>query len=320
MFSRDQYDAAHRSAIITGSQFGGTIAVTGSDRAPFLHGLLTNDIAGLAGGSGAYAAYLTPQGRMISDMRIVETGDRMLVGVDPQAAPSLAEKLDTLIFSEDVQVRDVTADVDIVGVHGPSAASMIQRVTGVSVTDLAGQYDNRTSGSLAVIRDDGLGLPGFDVYAPKDEGPELRASLEREGAAIASAATNETLRIEALRPKFGIDMTNDTIPLEAGIERRAISFTKGCYVGQEVIVRVMHRGHGRVAKRLVAVAVLDGRAPARGEAVLAGDRPVGEVTSSAVSPKVDAALALAYVQRDFAAAGTELRIGGSEARVYQPVD
>jgi hypothetical protein len=115
-------------------------------------------------------------------------------------------------------------------------------------------------------------------------------------------------------------MTTDTIPLEAGIEDRAISFTKGCYVGQEVIIRVMHRGHGRVARRLVSIVLSGETVPARGAKIQIGDRVVGEITSATASPKIGAPLALGYVQRDHATPGTELRVEESQARVYQPVD
>jgi folate-binding Fe-S cluster repair protein YgfZ len=103
----------------------GTVALTGADRASFLHGLLTNDIASLPKGRGVYAAYLTPQGRMISDMRVIETGSRLLLSVDRDVAAPLAERFDKLVFSEDVQAKDAS-DMAILGVHGPSAARMIQ--------------------------------------------------------------------------------------------------------------------------------------------------------------------------------------------------
>jgi tRNA-modifying protein YgfZ len=108
--------------------------------------------------------------------------------------------------------------------------------------------------------------------------------------------------------------------LEAGIEDRAISFTKGCYVGQEVIIRVMHRGHGRVARRLVLIVIPSGRVPTPGDGNLAGDRQVGAITSATESPKLGSALALGYVQRDHASAATPLSVNGSEARVYQAVN
>jgi folate-binding protein YgfZ len=148
----------------------------------------------------------------------------------------------------------------------------------------------------------------------------MRAKLMDAGVVSAREETAETLRIEAGRPRFGIDMTTDTIPLEAGLEDRAISFTKGCYVGQEVIIRVMHRGHGRVAKRLVSIVLSHGSVPARGDKIHAADRVAGEITSATASPKIGAPLALGYVQRDHAAPGTELTVNGSQARVYQPVN
>ena len=319
MFSDHQYNAAHNSAALIDRSSHGTVALTGADRATFLHALLTNDIAGLPKGRGVYAAYLTPQGRMISDMRVIETGSRLLLSVDRQLAAPLAERFDTLIFSEDVQARDAS-DIAVLGVHGPSAARMIQHATGVSVADLTSQYDNLTVESLTIVRDDALGVPGYDVYVPGSDRDGIRAKLIEAGIVPVSDEVAEALRIEAGRPRFGVDMTTDTIPLEAGIEDRAISFTKGCYVGQEVIVRVMHRGHGRVARRLVSIVIGGEYVPARGDKILLGDRTVGEITSATASPKVGSPLALGYVQREHAAAGTEVTVGGSQARIYQAVD
>ncbi len=320
MFSIDHYHAAHNSAVIIDRSSQGAVALTGGDRASFLHALLTNDIARLRAGQGAYAAYLTPQGRMISDMRVIETGSRMLLGVEREIAAPLAERFDTLVFSEDVQARDVTGELVVFGVHGPSAARMIQNAIGISVIDLASQYDNVTSESLTIVRDDGLGVPGYDVYVPAGDADATRARFIDAGAVAASEDTGETLRIEAGRPRFGVDMSTDTIPLEAGIEDRAISFTKGCYVGQEVIIRVMHRGHGRVARRLVSIVLAGEAVPRRGSTIQIGDRGVGEITSATASPKLGAPLALGYVHRDHAEPGTELSVDGLQARVYQSVD
>lgn len=319
MFSDHQYNAAHNSAALVERSSQGTVALTGADRASFLHALLTNDIAGLPTGRGVYAAYLTPQGRMISDMRVIETGTRLLLSVDRHVAAPLAERFDKLIFSEDVQAKDAS-DIVVLGVHGPSAGRMIQHATGVSAADLESQYDNVTVESLTIVRDDALGVPGYDVYVPGTDRDAIRAKLIEAGAVQVSDDVAEALRIEAGRPRFGVDMTTDTIPLEAGIEDRAISFTKGCYVGQEVIVRVMHRGHGRVARRLVSIVIPDGDVPVRGDKILLGDRAVGEITSATASPKMGSPLALGYVQREHAVAGTEVTVGGSQARIYQAVN
>ena len=319
MFSDHQYNAAHNSAALVERSSQGTVALTGADRASFLHALLTNDIAGLPAGRGVYAAYLTPQGRMISDMRVIETGARLLLSVDRHVAAPLAERFDKLIFSEDVQAKDAS-DIAVLGVHGPSAARMIQHATGVSAADLERQYDNVTVESLTIVRDDALGVPGYDVYVPGTDRDAIRAKLIEAGAVQVSEDVAEALRIEAGRPRFGVDMTTDTIPLEAGIEDRAISFTKGCYVGQEVIVRVMHRGHGRVARRLVSIVIPEGDVPVPGDKILLGDRAVGEITSATASPKMGSPLALGYVQREHAVAGTEVTVGGSQARIYQAVN
>jgi folate-binding protein YgfZ len=170
---------------------------------------------------------------------------------------------------------------------------------------------------LTVVRDDTFGVLGFYVYAATTDAALLREQLVRSGALTASDDTLETLRIEAGRPRFGVDMSTETIPLEAGIEDRAISFTKGCYVGQEVIIRVMHRGHGRVARRLVRLVLSGGAVPSRGDKVFAADQQVGELTSSAESPRVGAPMAMAYIHRDYAAGHAELTVNGSQARVYQ---
>jgi folate-binding protein YgfZ len=319
MFSDHQYNAAHNSAALIERSAQGTVTLTGADRASFLHALLTNDVAGLPKGRGVYAAYLTPQGRMISDMRVIETGSRMLLSVDRHVAAPLAERFDKLVFSEDVQAKDAS-DIAVLGVHGPSAARMIQHATGVSVADLQSQYDNITVESLTIVRDDALGVLGYDVYLPVSDRDAIRAKLIEAGAEQVSDEVAEALRIEAGRPRFGVDMTTDTIPLEAGIEDRAISFTKGCYVGQEVIVRVMHRGHGRVARRLMSIVITVGDVPARGDKILLGDRAVGEITSATASPRMGSPLALGYVQREHAVAGTEVTVGGSQARIYQAVN
>lgn len=320
MFSLDHYHAAHNSAVLIDRASQGTLALTGADRGSFLHALLTNDIADLAAGRGVYAAYLTPQGRMITDMRVLETGTRTLLAVERDVAAPLTERFNKLVFSEDVEAKDVSPELIAIGVHGPSAARMIQVATGMSAASLESQYDNVTSESITIVRDDALGLPGYEVYVPTAEAAAMHAALFAAGAVRVSDETGETLRIEAGRARFGVDMTTDTIPLEAGLEDRAISFTKGCYVGQEVIIRVMHRGQGRVARRLVSMVLTQGPVPARGDAIQVGDRVVGAVTSAASSPKVGGALALGYVQREHAQAGTEVTVGGLQARVYQPLD
>jgi folate-binding protein YgfZ len=166
---------------------------------------------------------------------------------------------------------------------------------------------------VSVARIDQLGVPGFCVYLEPSRERDLIGALTEAGAREVSREALEAARIEAGYPIYGVDMTDDTIPLEAGIEDRAISLSKGCYVGQEVIIRVLHRGHGRVARKLVTLRI-DGRVPERGARLFAADRDVGFVTSAAASPRLGT-VAMAYVHRDFVAPGTTIEAAVDSGRV-----
>ena len=297
------------------------IGIAGKDRAAYLQGLLTNDIPALTAGTGCYSAWLTPQGRMLTDAHVFESGDMILLDVPAaQLTPTLV-RLDQFLFSEDVQLADLSQSLTTVWLHGPIAASILGTAL-AGVEDLAAWPDYRNARAtfegepVVVVRVDQLGVPGFGVYAGPVAAERLTSALAVNGAPPADPAAIEAMRLEAGYPLFGVDMTDDTIPLEAGIESRAISFTKGCYVGQEVIIRVLHRGGGRVARKLVTLRV-DGGVPTPGAKLFAGDREVGAVTSAAHSPRVGA-IALGYVHRNFVAPGTSLMVdlppeGGSHA-------
>jgi folate-binding protein YgfZ len=159
------------------------------------------------------------------------------------------------------------------------------------------------------------GEPGYDLYVERAQAGALAAALTAAGAVMLDEATVEALRIEAGVPLFHRDMDEETLPLEAGIEARAISFTKGCYVGQEVVIRVLHRGHGRVVKKLVGLTFDREPVPAPGAQIRSGDREAGEVTSSTMSPALQRPIALAYVHRDFLEPGTALTVDGANAIV-----
>ena len=285
------------------------IAVAGPDRATYLQGLLTNDIPALTAGTGCYAAWLTPQGRMLTDMHVLESGGLILLDVPAETAEATRDRLEQFIFTENVQVELLAGKLTGVWIHGPNAPSVVERVMGISA--LAGWHDYQHAQSVARI--DQLGVPGFCVYLEPSRERDLIASLIQAGAHEVSHEAIEAARIEAGYPVFGVDMTDDTIPLEAGIEDRALSMSKGCYVGQEVIIRVLHRGHGRVARKLVTLRI-DGAVPQRGARLFAADRDVGFVTSAADSPRLGA-IAMAYVHRDFLTPGTTLDAVTDSGRV-----
>jgi len=272
MFSLESYQAARANGGVARRADRGVLAVSGADRASWLQGLLTNDVGALTENEPVYAAYLTPQGRMITDMFVIARGDRILLDVPAPLAASLRDRLDALVFSEDVQIADESATLWVWTIVSADA------------------FRDVIADTLPV---EFQALPAIDLD------------------------TFEVLRIERGVPRFLADMTDETIPLEAGIEDRAISFTKGCYVGQEIIVRVTHRGGGRVAKKLVQW-IADESAeivPMPDARIFSLDKDVGRVTSSAFSPGLNRVLGLGYVQRDFVEPGTPLTIVWKDARV-----
>jgi tRNA-modifying protein YgfZ len=320
--SATAYDAARRRAAVLDRSDRGRIVVSGADRASYLQGLLTNDIAALKAGEGCYAAYLTPQGRMITDLYVYELGDVILLTMDRAVKDTVLARLDQFLFSEDVQLGDVSDAVTQVGVIGPEAAAIVSRILGdVSADRLRGLAEHanvRTAwnGEPAIVtRITDAGVSGYDVFVDRAKGAALLSAVTGAGAVPLDEETAEALRIESGAPRFNRDMDEETIPLEAGIESRAISFSKGCYVGQEVIIRVLHRGHGRVARKLVGLIVSGEQPPVAGATVRSGEREIGHVTSSAWSPALQKPVALAYVHRDFVAPGTAVAVDGAAAEV-----
>ena len=291
----------------------GLIVVSGADRASYLQGLLTNDIVALGKGTGCYAAYLTAQGRMISDLHVYELGDTILVTTPRDTKDTVLAKFDQFIFSEDVQLGDLSDTFGVLLVVGPGADEGLRAVLGPEIEGFAAQpvHSNRriavAGQTVIALRVSDAGVDGVALIAETAAIVTLADALRSHGAVDLSEADAEALRIEAGVPLFGRDMDAETIPLEAGIESSAISFSKGCYVGQEVIIRVLHRGHGRVARKLVGL-VLDSEAPVPppASALTIEGTAVGEITSSAWSPRLQRPIALAYVKRDLTQPGTAL--------------
>lgn len=287
MSSPPGYDALLRGAAFVRRTDRGLVRLRGAERLSWLQGLVTNDVATLQPGTRVYAAYLTPQGRMITDLWAAETGDETLLDVPASLAASLSARLDGLIFAENVQIDDATAELAVLQVFGGSPT---------------------LPGSAVAVTDDTYGRHSTVAYVAAADLPNLLASLAATHTEAGLDAL-DVLRIEAGVPRFLADMSEDTIPLEAGLEDRAISFTKGCYVGQEIIVRVTTRGGGRVARRLVGLDLGPGAAaPPAGATIHAGDRNVGRVTSAAWSPRRAGVIALGYVHRDFTEPGTLLEV------------
>jgi folate-binding protein YgfZ len=295
----------------------GRLRFEGADVASFLQALVTNDVAGLPIGQGVYATYLTPQGRMISDLEIHRLHDSWLAEVPGAEAAALASRFDSLVFSEDVRVSDVSGATSQIEIMGAEAAEVVAGITGIESRAVAATGD---SGHLGwpggiVVRTGMAFVPGYQLFGLGEGGARERIveKLDEAGIERVSDGLVDALRIEAGRPLFGVDMSADTIPLEAGLLDRAISTTKGCYVGQEIIIRILHRGGGRVAKRLARLRLDlpdDNKLPAPGAALVRGGQEVGRLTSVATSLTQPGGIALGYVAREAAEIGSQFSIDG----------
>ncbi len=333
MTGLEPYRAARRGAAFIDLSARGRIVLKGADRASYLQGLLTNDVAALAPGDGCYSAWLTPQGRMMADMAVVNLGGELLLDVDPGVTAMLIDRLREFVFTEDVTVEDRTAAWRALAVHGPESARIVADLVrpaedGAPLgADALGrrpeyrQWSGRFGDApVAAVRSNELGEVGFLLYAGAEAARPLTDALAGAGAAELDAETFALLRLEAGRPAFPADMDERTIPLEAGIEARAINQTKGCYVGQEVIVRILHRGQGRIARRLVGLHLGESDPPPEaGAALFAADRPdadaVGEVTTARRSPALGRAIALGYVKRELTEPGAGLVVAHDDRRL-----
>lgn len=279
------------------------LRVEGGDRLAWLNGLLTNDVRALEGGGASYGAWLTPQGRMVTDAFVIETGEAVLLDVPGPLAAGLAQRLDLLIFTEDVQVHDASGEVAIVEVSGPDAGA---------VWDTARQSRHEPLAVRGMERP----VPGLALYIPRPLLAGLLESLAHAGAVPLDDEAAEVLRVEAGVPRFLVDMGEDTIPLEARLDD-AISHTKGCYVGQEIIVRIRDRAQGRVARRLVRLRIDGPDAPAAGQPVLMDGKTVGTLTSAVWSPQAGAPIGLAMLHRDAAAPGTRVALQDGTGAVVE---
>ena len=303
--ARSQMDAARRAVLAVPSPELATLVVTGKDRLSWLNGLVTCDLLKRPDGEARYGLVVSRSGRVLADPILVADGERVLVVVAQGVVPALRAHLDHYQVMEEVETSPTSADFEPWLLHGPRSADA-----------LAAALAAGASGGIV----DRTGLGGAIVLAPVDRAAEVRAALaaagERLGGAIGDAEGWEALRLERGVPRFGVDFDDKTYPQEASLEKTAVSFDKGCYLGQEVVCMLEMRGH--VKRRLVPV-VLDGEGlPARGAPVTdEAGTSVGEVTSAGWSPTLGVAVALAMLKRAQASAGVRVVIQGAHAKVVE---
>lgn len=293
----------------------GKVRVTGEDRLSFLDGLLTNDLKTLAEGHGLYAATLDHKAHVHGDMVVYHAGDHYLLETDPETLDRVTGYLGKLLVSDDVILADATSGYTLLGAFGPSSGRLVSRIFGR--TPGASPYDHLVADldgmPVRLARSPYFGGEGYEVWIPT--GPHaanLWRSLVEGGGVPFGTSAADALRIEAGRPKFGVDMDEHTLALEARLEP-AISMTKGCYVGQEIVSRAVYQGH--VNRLLVGLEIDAGEPPGAGTSIELQGKTVGTVTSAAASDWRQKVLALGYVRRQAAAPGTEVAVGVSAARI-----
>jgi len=326
---RAELAGLQEGAAILDLSFRSRLCLTGADRVRFLHGQVTNDVNRLALGEGCYAALITAKGRMQSDLYIYRLEEELLLDFEPGLAPAVRERLDKYVIADDVQVVDVAAHYGLLSLQGPQAESVLKSLAlAVEVPAKAFNFVKITDenlGEIYLVNQPRLGTLGFDLFVPT-------AAMEAVAAKMLAAAPSgvrfcgwqalETARLEVGIPRFGADMDDTTIPLEAGLESRAISFSKGCYIGQEVISRI--HTYGQVAKALRRLRLADNlpALPARGDKLYHQNKEAGYLTSAARSPRLSANPALGYVRKEADQPGAELTVrttqGESAVRIEGP--
>ena len=288
----------------------GVLRVTGRDRIEWLNGLLTNDLKSREGPRACPALWLTPQGRMITDVVVLELGEETWLDVPASLSAALAERFDRMIFAEDARVTDASSELTSTGVYGSDAIELLREAMGSAAGDsldqsaLAISHVPENEARVVYTHAIASGLPGVHVYqthanAQRFEDARLtgRRRLDDHDATV--------LRVERGIPEFLVDTGEETIPLEAGLDD-TISHTKGCYVGQEIIVRIRDRAHGRVARKLVGLQISSSVVPAVPQGVTGDGRHAGRVTSAVMSAAVGHPIALATLLRDFTEPGTRV--------------
>jgi folate-binding protein YgfZ len=300
----------------------GRICLLGADRIKFLHGQVTNDVQGLKTDGGCYAALVNAKAKMESDLYIYRLADELLLDFEPGLTEKVTTRLDKYIIADDVQIVDVAPHYGLVSVQGPKSAAAIEAlgiVPTLPTTPLQWVKDNVPDvGDIYVMNQPRLGTTGYDVFIPSAGlgmiADKILAAVKAQGGRACGLNAFETARIEAGIPRYGVDMDETNLAPEAGIEKRAISYTKGCYIGQEVNARI--RTYGQVAKSLQRLALTDvSELPVKGTKLQVAGKDVGYITSAVRSPVSGAVRALGYVRKEHKEPGTVLDLSSGQARI-----
>lgn len=295
----------------------GRIIVSGTEAVPFLNGLITNDVKTLELNSWMMAAFPNVQGRLLAAIRVLHTSAGYLLDTEAITSGKVLELVKRFTLAGDFQVADLTASTASISVQGAGSSKIIRAVLGEGLGEVERQRVVQTQlpggAAVTVIRASHTGEDGFDLFTEADNARSLWDALIAAGAQPVGLQALEVLRIEAGLPRYGVDMDETSIVSETTLDD-AVSFTKGCYIGQEIIARIKHRGH--IAKKLTGLR-FDGEVRIEeGAKIRSVDgKQIGRVTSATYSPHLGRTVALGYVKYDYLAPGTAVRVISSDEEI-----
>jgi folate-binding protein YgfZ len=304
---REGYDAVRNggAGLIDFSSHG-LIEVTGAEAVMFLNGLITNDVKTLEDDSWMLAAFPNVQGRLLAFARVMRRGDKFLFDTERATKETVLNNLSRFTLAGDFRVTDLSDEINALSIQGAKADDIVRNVFGEGAVNIEGNH--------IVSINDGFVIKsknGFDVFVDAKNFGEVKDSLLNAGAKFVSEEAFEILRIEDGIPRYGVDMNETTVVLETGIDE-AVSFKKGCYVGQEIIARIHFRGH--VAKKLTGIGFEETVSIKPEDKIKTPDgaKEIGRITSATFSPKLNKTIALGYVRYEHLADGTDVLVVSEE--------
>lgn len=281
-------------------------SMTGRDRVRWLNGMVTNNIRDLGLGRGVYSFVLNSQGHILGDLYVFNRGESLIAEIESSQAPGLLQILKRYIIMDKVEIEDLSGKLAVLGIAGPKSAQVLASAGLCQNLEQLQLAELPSNGStMTLVRDDNVSFAGYEIWAPAERVGAVWNSLLTAGAEEVHDQALEMLRILSGIPKVGQDIRERALPHETGQER-ALNYTKGCYIGQEIVERI--RARGNVHKRFVGFEV-DGPLPAAGTKIQSGGKDVGELTSLAPAPLKQKQLALGFIRREALAAGQVLTAG-----------
>ena len=319
----EEHHAVRQSVGVVDLSHRGRLRLTGSDRSTYLHRIISNDVEGLSVGEGNYATILTNRGKIIADMKVYAFEDSIGIETNAETTSILYQELDKYLIADDVTIEDFTERTGAVGVHGPKSAALLQEIYGFDVGNLpeyhslVHEIDGRR---IICVRANETGEVGYNLCAASESTEWLWDTILTKGRAFSAEPVGLTalnsLRIETGIPRYGAELSDSIFPGEAELEQ-AISFEKGCYIGQEIVARMKYRGHPN--RLLRGFEITGDTLPQSGDRLFDRDKEIGWLTSAVVSPTLGKTIGMGYVRVAFTDEGSQVGVETTDGRANATV-